>query len=43
MRRAHAPERHRSLFAASLGTRLGLAAAGLALLWLATLWALEIL
>ena len=39
----HAHEGFRSLFAASLGARLGLAAAGLALLWLAALWALEIL
>ena len=43
MPHAHAPEGLRSLFAASLGARLGFAAAGLALLWLATLWALEIL
>ena len=39
----HAPEGLRSLFAAHFGARLALAASGLALLWLATLWALEIL
>ena len=39
----HAPEGLRSLFAAHLGARLALTASGLALLWLATLWALEIL
>ena len=31
----------RSLFAASLGARLAVAAALLGLLWLATLWAIE--